>query len=270
LPKITVYIVTKNRLSQLKDAIKSVEAQTYRDFALIVVDDGSTDGTGDYLRAYNPSFDYRFFRNETSVGAPKSRNAAINNAEGEFITGLDDDDTFLPNRLQEFITAWKPDVAAIGAEDLLITDSKIIRWRKPAVVSHDDLLFRNLVGNQVFTRTDYLKNLGGFDEELSASQDYDLWIRLSERYGPIEIIQKPLQKVSFSTSIDRISNSKNRAWGYFACYQKHKQKMSREQRKYHLYLVKRSLREQTRWMSIFGWVPAKYWVKEFAKQFLGT
>jgi glycosyltransferase involved in cell wall biosynthesis len=270
LPKITVYIVTKNRLSQLKDAIQSVEAQTYRDFELIVVDDGSTDGSPEYLRTFNPPFAYRYFLNGVSLGAPKARNTAIHHADGEFITGLDDDDEFFPIRLQEFIAAWKPEIAAVGAEDMLITDSKSVRWRKPNMVKTQDLLSRNLVGNQVFTRTEYLRQLGGFDENLSASQDYDLWIRLSERYGPIYIIQKPLQKICFSTSVNRISNDKYRAWGYLACYQKHKQKMSREQRKYHLYLVRRSLSKQNGWMSILGWVPAKHWVKEFAKQFFGT
>lgn len=254
----------------MKNAIRSVEAQSYRDFELIVVDDGSSDGSTEYLRTYSPPFEYRYFLNKTSLGAPKSRNTAIHNANGEFITGLDDDDEFYPNRLQEFVLAWKPEFAALGAEDVLIADTKSVRWRKPGLVYINDLLSRNLVGNQVFTRTAYLQQVGGFDENLSSAQDYDLWIRLSELYGPIHIIQKPLQKIGFSSTLNRISNDKNRAWGYLACYQKHKQKMSREQRKYHLYLVKRSLSKQNSWLSIFGWVPMKFWVKECTKRFMGT
>jgi len=270
LPKITVYIVTKNRLSQLKEALRSVEHQTYTDFELIVIDDGSTDGTSDYLQVYKPTFDFRYFVNEKSVGAPKSRNLAIDEALGEYITGLDDDDLFFPDRLMEFTKAWKSDAAALGTEDLLITDTRTVRWRKPALVSFNDLLTRNLVGNQVYTRTDYVKNLGGFDINLSAAQDHDMWIRLSEHYGPIRIIKKPLQKISFSSAGDRISTNRKRAWGYLACYQKHKQKMSDNQRKYHLYLIRSSLSKEINWFSIFAWVPARFWLKEFRKQFLGT
>lgn len=270
MPKITVYIVTKNRLSQLKNAIRSVERQIFTDFELIVVDDGSNDDTPGYLKAYTPSFEFRYFLNKESVGAPRARNRAIGEARGEFITGLDDDDEFFPDRLMEFSNAWESNLAALGAEDLLITDSRTVRWRKPVVVTFDDLLTRNLVGNQVYTRTEYLKVLGGFDENLSAAQDHDLWIRLAERYGSIHIIKKPLQKISFSSDVGRISTDKKRAWGYLACYQKHKQKMSHNQRKYHLYLVRSSLRKQGDWVSVFAWVPARFWMKEFRKQLLGT
>lgn len=270
MPKITVYIVTKNRLQQLKKAIQSVEAQNYRDFELIVVDDGSNDGTAAYLKNYTSPFPFMFFRNEASSGAPAARNKAIFAANGELITGLDDDDRFLPDRLGEFMSTWSEERRVLAAEDYFVSGDRRFRWNKPPHVSFEDILFRNLIGNQVFTKTEYLRDLGGFDENLTASQDYDLWIRLLEKFGPAYIIRTPLQEVRVSNDPDRISNSKKRAFGYLACYLKHKSKMTYPQRKYHLYSIRRSQDKETGMLPVFGWVPAKYWIKELARIFRGT
>src|SRR5690554_6219698 len=106
MPKITVYIVTKNRIEQLKAALRSVEGQSYRDFEIIVVDDGSTDATPEFLTSYHSTTAFRWERNEISLGAPAARNKAIKLASGEFITGLDDDDRFHPDLLTHFMQNW--------------------------------------------------------------------------------------------------------------------------------------------------------------------
>lgn len=91
---VTIYIPTKNRLDLLKRAIKSVRDQTYSNIELIVVDDGSKDGTREYLEKEHEAGLLRAIFHQESLGACVARNAAIELSQGEFITGLDDDDYF--------------------------------------------------------------------------------------------------------------------------------------------------------------------------------
>jgi len=92
----------------LRKAVESVLSQTHAAVELIVVNDASTDGTEDYLRA-KAARDNRltYFSNSTPKGAPASRNIAIRASTGIFVTGLDDDDEFLPCRIAAFLGYWK-------------------------------------------------------------------------------------------------------------------------------------------------------------------
>jgi glycosyltransferase involved in cell wall biosynthesis len=271
LPKITVYLVTKNRFRLLKLALASIEAQTFRDFELIVVDDGSDDESSVYLKDYNPPFGYQYFRNETSLGAPSARNIAIKAARGEFITGLDDDDRFHEQRLEKLMNAWDDRSALVTSDDYFEKKDRLIRWRKPKHISLETLLHRNLIGNQVFTRTQYLQDIGGFDPNLVAAQDYDLWVRLLKRFGDAHVVQEPLQFVNTNDSVNgRISAGAGRKWGYYQFYCKHKSLMNPVQRRYQLYSVRRAQGKSSGLMSIFTWVPQKYWIKEIAKRFYST
>jgi glycosyltransferase involved in cell wall biosynthesis len=265
LPKITVYIVTKNRLDQLKQAIKSVESQTLTDWELIVVDDGSTDETASFLRNRGHTPKFRWYHNDISVGAAAARNVAISQARGEFITGLDDDDRFRPERLQRFLENWEPGHPVLTSWDTLErVDGRGITWRKPRVITWQDLLYKNLIGNQVFTRTEYLQEIGGFDPALPSAQDYDTWIRLVKLHGPVRVVQESLQIIMMRPGDARISSG-SRTWlGYFACYRKHKSDMNRAQRKYHLHTIRLAQGKQ-RLMDVFFWTPKRYWVKEVSK-----
>ena len=265
MPKITVYIVTKNRLNQLKQAIKSVESQTFTDWELIVVDDGSADETASFLQNRGNSPKFRWYRNEISIGAAAARNVAIANAHGAFITGLDDDDRFRPERLQRFMETWKPDHPVLTSWDTLErVDGRGMTWRKPKTITWQDLLYKNLIGNQVFTRTEYLQEIGGFDPTLPSAQDYDTWLRLVKLHGPVRVIQESLQVIMMRPSAGRISAG-SRAWmGYFACYFKHKSEMNRAQRMYHLHSIRLSQGKQ-RLKDVFFWTPSRFWVKEMAK-----
>lgn len=180
-PLVTVYIPTFNRLPLLKRAIESVLCQDYRPVELIVVDDGSSDGTREYLAELAASnAQVRFLSNDGNEGACVSRNKAIFSARGEFITGLDDDDYFMPGRLCGFLREWKELSGVVG----LYTDSFISElngqrvFSRPAEVRRRDLLVSNFIGNQVFTRTEWLREIGGFDPALPAWQDLDCWYRL--------------------------------------------------------------------------------------------
>ncbi|MCH8495050.1 MAG: glycosyltransferase [Balneolales bacterium] len=260
---VTIYLVTKNRLELLQRAIKSVEEQTFRDFELIVVDDGSDDGTAGFLATYQADFPFRFVSNPKSIGAPASRNRAIEMAEGVFITGLDDDDRFMPNRLERFVNDWQPGISLLASESILVTDNGKKRWRKPSIIRFEDLLYRNLIGNQVFTRTEYIRSVGGFDTALEAAQDYDLWLRLVFAYGVARIVPEPLQKITMHSNADRITSNLTENWGYYNCYLKYKAQMNRHQRRYHLFSIRRSRGKHYGLMSSLMHTPYRFWLKEF-------
>jgi glycosyltransferase involved in cell wall biosynthesis len=209
---VSVYIPTKNRLHSLRRAVDSVLAQTHRDIELIVVDDGSTDATADYLLGVQ-LHDSRVtvIRNEHSKGAPYSRNAAIRAAAGEFVTGLDDDDRFHEERVEALLQRWGG-LEALGAcfsglytQDLITNGSGESASAKIARVDYQDLFFHNSIGNQIFTRRQYLVEIGMFDEQMPAWQDLDTFMRLVARFGPAHLLDRPLYVLDLAPRPDRIS-----------------------------------------------------------------
>lgn len=182
-PLVTIYMPTYNRVELLKRAVESVLSQNYENIELIVVDDCSSDGTHQYLDDMaNKDSRFRYFINDKNSGACVSRNRAIFLANGEFITGLDDDDYFLPNRISNFVESWKvrrEDCIALYSNSYFSNvKDKTLRVNRIKKCSKSDLIFFNWIGNQVFTRTEWLKEINGFDENLPAWQDLECWYRL--------------------------------------------------------------------------------------------
>lgn len=209
---VSIYIPTRNRVELLKRAVNSVLAQDYQNFELIVVDDGSSDGTPEYLSDIaKQDCRVRYFINRQNIGACASRNRAIQEARGEFITGLDDDDFFLPFRISSFVQAWidEPETVAFYSSALLRTKlGSVTPLPRPAVVVREDLLRRNRVGNQVFTRTETLKSVGGFDIHLPAWQDIECWYRLLRGSGTqMRLVNNHSYVVDESHGFDRISSA---------------------------------------------------------------
>lgn len=193
-PLVTVYMPTYNRVELLQRAVNSVLKQDYRNIELIVVDDSSADGTHEYLAKMadkDPRFKY--FINEKNSGACVSRNKAIFAAKGEFITGLDDDDYFLPNHISGLINKRyliSDDCIGLYSQTYLKEKnvSKLIYGKRAKSCTHHQLLTANWIGNQIFTRTIYLKQIGGFEESLPAWQDLECWYRLLKTYNKKAIL----------------------------------------------------------------------------------
>lgn len=187
LPLVSVYISTHNRLNKLQRAINSVLNQDYPYIEIIICDDGSTDGTQEYMRQLildSPSVLYK--RNDTPKGACSARNLGIFSARGEFVTGLDDDDEFHPNRISMLLQHWKSEYAFICSNHTdQYASGKRNKYYKGGsrIVKPDDLLLDNIASNQIFTKTEYLKSIGGFDTSVKRLQDWDTWLRLSKQYG---------------------------------------------------------------------------------------
>lgn len=214
LPLVTVYMPTYNRVALLQRAVESVLSQDYRNIELIVVDDNSTDGTHEYLAKMadeDPRFKY--FINEKNSGACVSRNKAIFAAKGKFITGLDDDDYFLPNRISNFLSCWSTrnkDCIAFYSNTYVKNDSNALTPdTRVKVCNKSDLLLANCIGNQIFTKTKSLKAVGGFDKNLSAWQDLECWYRLLSFYdAKAYSTHSHTYVVDMSHPHERISTSK--------------------------------------------------------------
>lgn len=237
--KISVYLPTRNRVDTLSRAVASVLAQTRPPYELIVVNDGSTDQTSEWLAAMMESNQgptlIRVISSPFQQGACASRNAAIASAEGDWITGIDDDDEWLPGRLETMCAAASESYSFVCASDVIRAENGRTFWRiSPPQITLQSLLSRNVVGNQILVRKEVVTSCGGFDLNLPAAQDYDLWIRIVERYGPAVGVASPLQIVH-SENVSRISTSRSRRHGYWLAYKKHKRLMDRSVRRSHLF-----------------------------------
>jgi glycosyltransferase involved in cell wall biosynthesis len=194
-PRVSVIIPTYNRGWIVKEAIESVLAQDYRDFELIVVDDGSTDNTDDILNSYRG--DIMVFRQENQ-GVSAARNRGLAEASGRFIAFLDSDDLWLPQKLFRQVEFFNknPDAQICQTEETWIRKGVRVnpkkRHKKPWGMIFEPSLALCLVSpSAVMIRRSLLEKVGGFDETLPACEDYDLWLRTSCRY-PVYLIETPL------------------------------------------------------------------------------
>ena len=194
-PRVSVIIPTYNRGWIIKEAIDSVMAQDYRDFELIIVDDGSTDNTPDILNSYRS--DIMVFRQENQ-GVSTARNRGLAEASGRFIAFLDSDDLWLPQKLFRQVEFFNknPDAQICQTEETWIRKGVRVnpkkRHKKPWGMIFESSLALCLVSpSAVMIRRSLFEEVGGFDETLPACEDYDLWLRISCRY-PVYLIDTPL------------------------------------------------------------------------------
>ena len=190
-PLVSVIIPTYNRGWIIKEAIDSVMVQDYRDFELIIVDDGSTDNTPDILNSYRG--DIKVFRQENQ-GVSAARNRGLAAASGRFIAFLDSDDLWLPRKLRRQVDFFSsnPDACICQTEEIWIRNNMRVnpkkRHKKPRGMIFEPSLALCLVSpSAVMIRRSLFEEVGGFDETLPACEDYDLWLRISCRY-PVYLI----------------------------------------------------------------------------------
>lgn len=214
-PLVTVYIPTFNRVELLKRAVDSVRNQTYKNLEIIVVDDCSKDGTHKYLEAISQEDPrLRYFIKEKNSGACVSRNIAIYNAKGEFITGLDDDDYFLKNRIAEFITyidLLEKNVfiytSYLDHNNLGNSKTNILKSFCKKNTKKEDLLYFNSVGNQIFVKTEILRKTC-FDINMPAWQDLSAWYSLLNNGGGACLINSNSYVIDTTHSHERLTLQK--------------------------------------------------------------
>jgi glycosyltransferase involved in cell wall biosynthesis len=262
-PLVSAVVTTHNRKDLLRRALDSVKAQTYQDLELVVVDDGSLESVEEIVSEYEKTiYNVIFHRNDVPKGACAARNKGIELAGGEFIAGLDDDDEWMPERIHKLVNSYRDEDAFVTSDVLHIYPNRELVWKKDAVITLERLLYSNQVGNQGLIKRERLIEVGGFDESLSSAQDYDLWVRLCERYGPIRNVQEPLQKIHLEHEGEQITSPKNQLKGYLQFYEKHKHLMSRDQKRYQLYTIQKATGKANSLSDLIKWVPVKFIWKE--------
>lgn len=174
-PTVSVIIPTYNRSHLVGRAIRSVLNQTYQDFEIIVVDDGSTDSTEDVVKGFNDGR-IRYIRHDENKGAAAARNTGIKAALGKYIAFQDSDDEWWPEKLEKQVRVLENAPTQVG---VVCTDMWRIRrgkrryWRS------------RTMGTAIATaaiRRECFDKVGGFDERFPRLIDVDLFIRLSQSY----------------------------------------------------------------------------------------
>ena len=215
-PTVSVIIPTYNRAHLVGRAIQSVLNQTYKDFELIIVDDGSTDNTEDTIRELiKKDKRIKYIRHQKNKGGSAARNTGIKAARGEYIAFQDSDDEWLPEKLEKQMKVFKsasPGVGVVytghwrisGNEKTYIPSSRIIQ--KEGNI-HMELLkegFGFIITPSAVIREACFKKSGMFDEKLPRLQEWELFIRVSKYYN-FKYIDEPLL-ISYIKS-DSISNN---------------------------------------------------------------
>jgi len=198
---VSVVIPAFNRWPMLAEAVTSVMAQRGVDFELIVVDDGSTDETAarlpGLLEEFAAQHPVRILRTENR-GPGAARNRGVAAARARFIAFLDSDDLWQPDKLQrqfEYMS-HKPECRVSQTDEIWIRAGVRVnpgwRHRKRSGVFFFESLRTCLVSpSAVVMRTNVFRELGGFDEDLRAAEDYDLWLRLLLEHS-VELLPEPL------------------------------------------------------------------------------
>jgi glycosyltransferase involved in cell wall biosynthesis len=195
VPQVSVIIPTHNRAALLREAVASVKAQTYRDFEILVVDDASTDDTREVLAAWR---EVRVLRHACRRGVAAARNTGIDAARGEWLAFLDSDDLWLPAKLARQMAHHQDQPHLLISQTDETWVRRGVKVNKPA--AHRKVagriflpsLERCLISpSAVILNRRLLEAHGGFDEDLPAAEDYDLWLRLTWRYE-VGLVDEPL------------------------------------------------------------------------------
>jgi glycosyltransferase involved in cell wall biosynthesis len=215
---VSIYLPTRNRRALLQRAALSVLCQTHLQLELIVVDDGSADNTAGYLAELARS-DARVtvLTNRKPMGPSHCRNMAIRLARGAFVTGLDDDDEFTPDRIERFVTCWREFSRRSTAPFCLFSQSVFVSDGRRAItrdrkdhVKFADLFQHNYIGNQIFCAKDDLIQAGLFDDDLRAWEDLDLFMRVLMRVPEARLVDAATYICDVSANRDRISRNEPR------------------------------------------------------------
>lgn len=193
MPIISVIIPVYNAEKTIEKTINSVLSQSFENFEIIVINDGSTDRTLAILDKFSDSrikvFSYK------NSGAQKSRNRGIEKASGEYLAFLDSDDLWTPDKLKLQLSALKkhPE-AAVAYSWTNWVDENGSFLRRGSYLTENGYIFRKLLlvdfienGSNPLIRADAIAKVGEFDESLVGGQDWDMWLRLAALYQFIAV-----------------------------------------------------------------------------------
>lgn len=189
---ISAIIPTYNRVEFVLEAIKSIQKQSVQVKEIIVVDDGSTDGTKELLE----NEDIVYIQQKNS-GVSAARNRGIKEAKYEWIAFLDSDDIWHENKIEEHVALHvkNPHIKASFSDELWVRNGKVVNkkkhLRKEEPTFLNSLRTCKIGASTFFAHKDIFEDIGLFDESLKVCEDYDLWLRILRKHT-IKIINKEL------------------------------------------------------------------------------
>jgi glycosyltransferase involved in cell wall biosynthesis len=196
MPKVSVIIPTYNRAEKVVRAISSVLNQTFTDFEVIIIDDGSDDGTDEAVaRLKGP---IKYLVHSANLGVSAARNTGIKHSNAPFIAFLDSDDHWLPDKLNVQMNFFETNSHSVACqtEEIWIRNGRRVNPKKIHLKPSGDIFEPSLKlclvsPSAVMLRRSVLDEVGLFDENLPACEDYDLWLRIACRH-PVHLIDEPL------------------------------------------------------------------------------
>ncbi len=214
MPLISVIIPTYNRAYCLKRAIDSVLTQTFQNYELMIVDDGSTDETQKVLKAYQDER-LRIFTLAKNRGVSASRNVGIAKAKGQWVAFLDSDDEWLPQKLQRQYDDLQhfPHAGVYLTDEIWMRNAKRVNPHAKHQ-KHEGWIFERslhlcLIAPSTALIPKYVfQHVGLFDESLPVCEDYDLWLRITARY-PVRLLNEKLMR-RYGGHTDQLSHR----WGH--------------------------------------------------------
>jgi glycosyltransferase involved in cell wall biosynthesis len=203
MPIVSVIIPAYNRANTLPEALRSVQAQTLKDWEAIIIDDGSSDETESVARSFQAGDDRIRYIHQTNRGRSAARNVGIAQAKGEYVAFLDSDDVFLPRKLETQVLAMQahPEYGMAYTNYTMMSESgePIKGWglRKEVLTGYVYPALLYSVGaalmytSSVIVRRDLFASAGMYDETMHYCEDLDLWRRVA-RLSPILQIREAL------------------------------------------------------------------------------
>lgn len=193
---VSIIIPTYNRLDFLKISVQSVLEQTYKQFELIIVDDGSTDDTKQWITSLS---DKRIkYIHQINQGASSARNTGIKQAQYDFIAFLDSDDRWVKNKLEKQMKLMldNPKCMLSHTEELWYRNGKILNpkfkhKKKSGNIFNTSLKLCSISMSTVIVKKTLFDKMGLFDTNLTVCEDYDMWLRVTEKHY-ILLIDEPL------------------------------------------------------------------------------
>jgi glycosyltransferase involved in cell wall biosynthesis len=219
MPNVSVIIPTYNRAFIVKQSVDSVLQQTFGDYEIIVVDDGSTDNTGDVLKPYGDKIHYDYKKNG---GISSARNRGLEIAAGDYIAFLDSDDFWKPEKLEKQMAFFRehPEYGMVATRCLTntvdrnfttVSINKRRRYGKSGWV-YKNLFYRNFIRtSSVVVKKECFEQLGVFDESLPRCEEIDMWLRIAKKYqiGFINDILTVYTRRPIEIRMDSVKGRKN-------------------------------------------------------------
>lgn len=214
-PLVSVVIPTHNRKGKVLEAITSALDQKLDNIEILVVDDGSTDGTAEYLKSLNLPIT---IITKPNGGVSNARNTGIKAAKGKYVAFLDSDDLWLPGKLEAQVNYLEshPDIPLVYTDQYLNIDGQNLdktRFQRDA--PKDNMLLSAFVDftpihtSTVMIRRDLFEELGMFSEELHVHEDSELWNRISNHYK-LGFISEVLGVYRWQEGVEHITSPKYR------------------------------------------------------------